>query len=334
MKKLQDKTFLTKLNENNEVSGYTSPTSGRITYNKVVSKRSFAAFTDIITSIVPLDVVNDPDNNHLLPSIANVLKKQKYADTIINKKYIYKQYLFLNATMDEYMDYEDEEDQENMTSLLESIDDLPLKTPMIGITIQKSEAMGSAHASAFIVWKHASKKQVYKFTYKFAYYDPLAHRKKTKSYDYAERAFIPSRFEQDIEFINLNEYCFRKEKDNHPSEFHCSQYIMNAEYCYMYSLYFLHKWLGFGAKLHRASFKKAIKSTYIVPPEKLTRENNKDSMIYRVVMMQFVCDTFLKYLKSLNKKNKKYILDSETNIKTIEQYLTEFKDTYGFDLLH
>jgi hypothetical protein len=323
LKKLQDKTFLTKLNENNEVSGYASP-SGRITYNKVVNKKSFAAFTDIITSIVPLDIVNDPDKNHILPSIVNVLKKQKYSDTNINKKYIYKQYLFLNATIDEYMDYEDEEDQDNMTDLLEHIDKLPFKTPMIGITIQKSEAMGSAHASAFIVWKYAAQK------YKFAYYDPLAHRKKTKSYDFAERAFISSRFEQKIEFINLNEYCFHKD----PTEFHCSQYIMNAEYCYVYSLYFLHKWLGFGAKLHRASFKKAIKSTYIVPPEKLTRENNKDSMIYRVVMMQFVCDTFLKYLKSLNKKNKKYILDSETNIKTIEQYLTEFKDTYGFDLLH
>jgi hypothetical protein len=108
---------------------------------------------------------------------------------------------------------------------------------------------------------------------------------------------------------------------------------MNAEYCYVYSLYFLHKWIEFGAKRHRGTFRKAIKSTYIVDPEKLTRADNKDSMIYRVVMMAFVCSTFLKYLRSLNKTARQYISDVDANISRIREYLSEFKTLYGFDLI-
>ena len=314
-KRLRNSTFLSQLNQNREVEGYHSPTTGRITYNKVVSKRSFAVFTDIISSIVPIEIVIDPDQNHVLPSIAKVLKK--------SYEFVYPKYLYVTATMDEFTEFEDEEDQEYMDSLIEFVDNLPQKTAVVGIAIQKSEAMGSAHACAFIVWKHSARK------YKFAYYDPLAFKKGKKSYDYAERAFVSDRYEQNIEFINLNMYCFRKT----PEEFHCSQYIMNAEYCYIYSLYFLHKWAAFGAKLHRSSFKKAITSTYIVKPETLTRTDNRESMIYRVTMMSYVCSVLLNYLKSLSKKQRKYIEDVDQNIQRIQDYLDEFHSMYGFDLI-
>jgi hypothetical protein len=194
---------------------------------------------------------------------------------------------------------------------------------MIGLAIQKSEAMGSAHAIAFIAWRSSQKK------IKFAYYDPLAHKKGQKVYDYAERAFVSDRFSQNITFINLNEYCYHKT----PAEFHCSQYIMNAEYCYVYSCFFLETWVDLGGKLHRQSFKKAIEATYIVDPANLTRANNRESMIYRVVMMAYVCKTFLKFLKSLTKAQKKLIADVPQNIKRIQEYLTEFQALYGFDLL-
>jgi hypothetical protein len=311
-KRLKDSNFLNLLNLNQEVHGYTSPTTGKITYNKVVSKKSFAIFTDIITSIVPLDIINDPSKQHLLPSIANILT------TTSTPPYIYPIYLILNATMEEYMDYEDEEDQENMSELLSSLTEI--KIPIIGIAIQKSEHMGSAHAIAFIAWKYTNSK------YKFAYYDSLAYKRGNNSYDYTDRAFVKHRFSQNIEFINLNEYCFHKnEKD-----FHCLQYIINAEYCYIYSLFFLKKWLDNGAKLHRATFKKSIVQTYIVKPELLTRANNKESMIYRVIMMAFICQSLITYLKSLNKKTKKYIKHVNQNINRIHDYLTEFKNLYGF----
>lgn len=313
-----DSPIIHKLIENKEVNGYMSP-SGRITYNKIVDQKSFGSFSDIILSIVPLDIVNDPEQNHKLPSIAKVLKSK--SESVV----IHKQYLFLNMTMEEYMDYEDEEDQENMSTLLEYVSTFQLKTAVAGVAVQKSEVMGAAHGIAFIVWKVNSKR------YKFAYYDPLAYRRKAKSYDYTDRAFVSSRFVEKIDFINLNEYCFKESKES--SDFHCSQYVMNAEYCYIYSVFFLHMWMEGGHRLHRTSFRKAIKATYIVDPAKLTRTNTKESVIYRVTMMCFVCSTFLSFLKSLTKTHKKYILGSEENIARIKTYLEEFKKMYGFPLI-
>jgi hypothetical protein len=315
--------IIRKLAENKEVNGYQSP-SGRITYNKIADQKSFGVFSDIIPTIVPLDIVNDPEQNHKLPSIAKVLKS-KSKSVIIHKKY-----LFLNMTMEEYMDYEDEEDQENMTALLEYVSTFPLKTAVAGIAVQKSEVMGAAHGIAFIVWKINSKR------YKFAYYDPLAYKRKTKSYDYTDRAFVSDRFVETIDFINLNEYCFKESKGGKKEggDFHCSQYIINAEYCYIYSVFFLYLWIENGHQLHRVSFRKAIKGTYVVDPVKLTRTNTKESMIYRLTMMCFVCSTFLTFLKGLTKTNKKYILGSEDNIKRIKTYLADFKTTYGFPLVN
>lgn len=309
---LKNKKFLDKLHANQDVSGHESP-SGRITYNKVVNKRSFAIFKNIITSIVPTDIIYDEEKRDLLPSFAKVLKY----------KHTYPSYFYINVTMEDYMDHETEEDQERMDKLLEQVNQLPIKTPLIGLCVQLNEGALSAHASAFIVWRHTLRK------YKFAFYDPLDHKRGKKSFDYAERAFVSDRFTQKIEFINLNVYCYHKD----PEEFHCSQYIMNAEYCYVYSLFFLHSWIKFGSKLHRNNFRKVITATYIVDPEKLTRANNKESMIYRIVMMAFVCKTFYKYLKSLGKRAKKYITDSEKHIDHIETYLKEFKESYGFSLI-
>jgi hypothetical protein len=322
MNNLKAPHFIKKLMKNDALAGYQSPKSGRITYNKVASKDSFAAFSDIILSIVPLDLVNDPDKNHKLPSIAKALPEKKKS---VN---VYSHYLVLNATMDEYMDYEDEEDLENLEALFDEI--LEIKTPTVGIAIQKSEAMGSAHAVAFIAWKHPKHPKHPKL--KLAFYDPLAYKRGTRSYyDFTSRAFAKERFGNKYEFINLNDYCYKPDKSS--DDFHCSQYIMNAEYCYIYAAYFLSQWIKFGAKIHRASFRKAITSTYIVHPSKLTRANTKESMIYRVVMMQFMCQVFLKYLKGLTKTQKKYIKDSRKHIGRINAYLDEFKTVYGFDLL-
>lgn len=317
----QKQSNVKKLLEANEISGYHSP-SGRIAYNKIVNKNSFGAFSDIITSIVPLDVVNDSSKNHVLPSVATVLKSS-LKQTPVG---IYPKYLYLNMTMDEYMDYEDEEDQENLSKLLAMLTER--KKPMIGIVVQKSESMGAAHAIAFIAWND-TRPGVKTHKYKFAFYDPLAYKRGTKSYDYTDRAFVESRFEENIEFIDLNKYCF---KTNDQGDFHCSQYVMNAEYCYIYSVYFLSKWVEFGHHLHRSSFKKAITSTYVVDPSKLTRANTKESMTYRLVLMSFICRTFLTYLKSLGKRAKKYINNVDTNINRINDYMNGLRERHDINL--
>jgi len=302
---------MVKILESNECSGYACPTSGRITYNKIVDNTSFALFTDIITSIVPLKIINDENLNYKLPSLGSVL----------DFPYVYKQYLFLNATIDEYMDYQDEEDQENMTELLHSLKQNG--QPIIGIAIQKSEEMQSAHAIAFITWETSSK-------FKFAFYDPLAHKRGNKGFDFAERAFVKGRFKEKIEFVNLDDYCY---KTNDQGDFHCSQYVINGEYCYMYSLYFLHKWIEFGAKLHRASFKKTINATYIVDASKLSRANTRESLIYRLTMMAFICRSFLTYLTKLSIDERKLIKKSVSNVKRISQYVRYIKKQYDIDFL-
>jgi hypothetical protein len=302
---------MVKILESKECSGFECPTSGRITYNKMVDYSSFAMFTDIITSIVPLKIVNNENLNYQLPSLARVL----------DSRYVYKQYLFLNATMDEYMDYQDEEDQDNMTELLQSLKQNG--EPIIGIAIQKSVEMQSAHAIAFIAWETSTK-------FKFAFYDPLAHKRGKKGFDFAERAFVKERFREKIEFVNLDDYCY---KINDQGDFHCSQYVINGEYCYMYSLYFLHKWIEFGAKLHRASFKKTINATYIVDASKLSRTNNRESLIYRLTMMAFICRSFLTYLTKLTIDDKKFIKKSASNVKRIVAYVNYIKKTYAIDFM-
>jgi hypothetical protein len=313
LNRLKDSKFIEKLIENNEVSGYLSP-SGKITYNKIVDSKSFGVFSDTIMDCVPLKYVLNPEKAEMLPSFARVIPE------------LYPKYLILNSTLADYTEEQDIEDSENMTELLDLIE--PGKY-IAGIAIQKSEFMGSAHAIAFIAWKISNLNK-----YKFAYYDSLAFRRGKNAFDYTDYAFVKERFEENIEFIDLNKYCFTPaNQELEKPNFHCSQYVINSEYCYLFALYFLVKWLEFGGKLHRATFRKAIKATYIVEPSKLSRANNRESMIYRVFMMSFICRSLLAFLSGLTGNSRKFVKNIKKNVSRIRGYLREFKMTYGFDLL-
>lgn len=319
-KRVVNYDLIDKLVSEDGLGGYTSPTSGRITYNKILNKSSFAQFSDIISAIIPLEIVNDSEKTHILPSIARVLRN---TDTIA----VFPKYLYINTAMedDDFMDYETEEDQDNMDRLIEYVD--KKKKIVIGITIQKSEAAGSAHASAFIVWKSPGARK-----YKFAFYDPLSYRRGKQSYEYLNKAFTSDRFVHNkykIEFINLNKYCLHKDKEN----YHCVQYVINAEYCYIYSLYFLKKFIDMGGKTGLKDLKNVVTATYIVDPVKLTRANNKDSMIYRLIMISFVCWSLRRYLvRIVGPRSAAFIGDIDKNIEKIDEFMMEFKDRFGMDL--
>lgn len=312
--KLKDDNFIKSLNDKDDLKAYHSP-SGRITYNKIVGANNFAQFTDLITAIVPLDYVFDEDKNDKIPSIANVLK--------YNHVNIYPSYLYINASMEDFMDYETEENQDNMEKVLDVLDSLPIKETLIGVIIFKSEAMQSAHAVAFISWKSGKSK------YNFAYYDSLSYKKAKSSYDYAERILVKENFQKNINFIPLSKFCYHKT----PEEFHCSQYVINAEYCYLYAIYFLFQWIYHGKLLTTSSFKKVVEATYIVSPKNLSRINNKDSMIYRVIMMAFIVKSLICYFTKLTKKNKDVITNSDEHLSKLYKYLDEFKEKYGFYLV-
>lgn len=320
--RLQDPEFMMLLRKHQEVNIYQSPSTGKITYNKIVNKRSFAVFKDIIKSIVPIDVVLDDDSCREIPSIAKVLKPLAKEHGAVVLPY----YFYMTPTQSEYMEHENEQDDDEMTMLYEYLDDYAPKTPVIGVCVFRSEDMQSAHAIAFIAWKSERGRRL-----KFAFYDPLSYKRGKRSYDYSELAFVPERFSSSVDFINLHPYCFSRPEQ--PGDYHCLQYMSDQEICYVYSIFFLDKWLRNGAKLHRATFRKTVKDTYVVDPAKLTRTDNKESMVFRMVMMAFICRSFLAYLRGLGVKARKHIVDADAHIEHIREYLRGFKELYGFDLL-
>jgi hypothetical protein len=109
---------------------------------------------------------------------------------------------------------------------------------------------------------------------------------------------------------------------------------MNAEYCYIYSLFFLKRWIELGAKTNLSSLKDTVKATYIVDPLKLTRANTKESMLYRLIMISFLCKYLLKYLeKIIGKRSKQYIIDISKYITMLKDFITDFENKYKINLL-
>jgi len=108
---------------------------------------------------------------------------------------------------------------------------------------------------------------------------------------------------------------------------------MNAEYCYIYALFFLKVWIRLGAQTNLEFLKKTVEATYIVEPSKLTRANTKESMYYRLIMIAFLCKYLLKYLeKIIGNRSKKYILDSEKYVKMLKDFVNDFKTRYNINL--
>ena len=317
-KQLKDPRFLAQLNANKELCGAVCAKTGRITYGKIVDERSYALFTDIIASLVPFNYIYNTKKRDSVPSIANVLLHDADASSC----YVYPKYVYLKATMEGYEEWENEEDQIVIDDFLEAVDNNPGKS-VVAICVMTMEALQSAHAVALIGWKRGN-------TYKVAFYDSLAYKRGKISYDYAEKAFDASRFSQRIEFIDLDAYCFAKPET---TDFHCAQYVMDADYCYIYAMYFLKIWMDGGAKLHRASFRKAIKGTYVVDPAKLSRTDNRESMIYRVTLIAFASATLLAFFAHLTTQQKRIIKHSKSSVATIKKYVHTFSANYGIALI-
>lgn len=305
--------LLAQLKEYNELNGH-EDLQGRITYNKIVDKKSFGQFNNIISGIVPLNIVLDPKYSQQLPSFVKTLK--------CNQVETYTRYVYMNMNLDQFDDWENEEDKDSLNDFFSFVH-LHNK-PTIAMGILRSEAMQSAHAFAIIAWKQDK-------TTHLAFYDSLAYKRKHQGYDFAERAFDPSRFNftlYKVKFHNLGKYCAQKEDSS--QDFHCPQYVMNAEYCYVYSLYFLATWISHHqATPSNKAFRRAVTDSYIVPPEKLTRSDTRESFIFRIIIMSFtMCslDWFLRRLKT------KLIPHANQYIDQIKQYKDQFEDRYGLEI--
>lgn len=97
-----------------------------------------------------------------------------------------------------------------------------------------------------------------------------------------------------IDIINISlKYCIIKEGKG----VRCPQYYINAEYCSMFSLYFLFCYARNGYPDTEEGFKKTIDDAYIVNPSELKREPCVASNKFRLVFMSF----FLSVLTVISK---------------------------------
>lgn len=315
----RNKALMQRLINDKMISGSETP-GGRITFQKHVDNKSFARFSPILKAIAPASAIYDRDARGSLPSFARALRRTSGVG-------VYPRYLFVNATLSEYMDYEEDEDREEFEALLARVDRRPVGHRTIGIAIQNSEAMESAHAIAFVCWRPR------RGAYRFAYYDSLAYRRGSTEYDFSKIAFRPGRFgDLGIDFVDLTEYCYRKPGS---SDYHCVQYVMNADYCYVYALFFLHQWLLLGARASRSAFRRSIEATYVVrDASKLTRATTRESMIYRVVIVSFLCEHMIRYLRLVEKsvRAKKHVAPGRW-IDDLTEFARTFEDSYGLRLV-
>lgn len=317
---LEQPRLLAQLNEYQELNAHIDE-KGRITYTKLVNRQSFGVFSDMVVGIVPRETINK------IPSIVRVLKK--YA-------WVYPKYYIQFASLEED-DYE-YEDMDQINTIIDVLRDAPIHKPLIGICILDNEGAGLFHGTAFITWRTG------KDSYTFAHYDPLAYQRYKKredgttyavNYDYARMTFQSRRFPQhDIKFIDLSQYCLHK---GQKGEYHCPQYVMDAEICYIYSLFFLYKWVQHGGYITAEGLQRAVEACYIIPPDMLSRSNNRETMIYRMVMMSFIVSSLIVYLKSLS-PTKARMIHSEKQVRgwlrELMEYCQVWEQKYGFTIIH
>jgi hypothetical protein len=334
--KLEVPDLLPQMQERAELAGH-QDSKGRITYNQIANKKSFGAFSDILQSIAPREGIYN------VPSIARTLKKDAFV-----YPWYYVQY---TSQEDEDFDYSRSvtTGRPHASSLFKYMERKP-NEPIIGICILENIHMKMFHGVAFIVWKKQNDGRLTKSSasnrYTFAYYDPIAYqRKQTRAdgtvffanYDFAKKTFQSHRFEEDVEFINLSDLCLKKNATEYhtkyQTEYHCPQYVMNAEYCFLNSLYFLYKWIEFGKPRTQNQLQSVVHACYIVDPAKLSRSNTRESMTYRVIMMSFIITIFVGYFKALGQRHAQS-LNAEEYLSRVLAFSDTWYASYGFHLLH
>jgi len=268
--------------------------------------------------------------NERLPSLAIVLGQS-------DRYEIYEDYLLLNIEPWNY-DSEDGYDNEAFRGIFEKLDKMPMHRPLVGLSIiEKFTEPTVRHGVAWVAWKtdessgsRSSKKRPH---YVFSFYDPMNYQKPLRNtqYTYAQEVFMAN-YEQmidehgkerDIHLWDLSVYCYHKTKD----EYHCPQYMMNAEYCHLYSLMFLYRWIEHGMPDHRKGMSSVVRSMYLVKPARLTRADTNASLLFRVITMAFTVATLDAYTtRMLRRRN---IDDTmRDTLKNIRHLLSVFKQVW------
>jgi hypothetical protein len=86
-----------------------------------------------------------------------------------------------------------------------------------------------------------------------------------------------------IQIINLSQYCYTSAKG-----VHCPQYVINAEYCNIYSVYFIYCYMLRGYPRTEDGLRQVIRDCFIVEPAELGRDISIPNNIFRITMMSFI----------------------------------------------
>jgi hypothetical protein len=144
------------------------------------------------------------------------------------------------------------------------------------------------HAVGCIFWKRKADK-----SYSCAVYDPYFTYH--PSFDlawsikdhYVTMKLLSIRYGIKIKMINLGTFCAPKEKNGRIIPY-CPQYVVDAQYCNMYVLYFMYCYGKNRSPIDFEGLAKVVQDTFIVTPTDLQRDNCAAINIFSLRMMSFI----------------------------------------------
>ena len=190
------------------------------------------------------------------------------------------------------------------------------------------------HSIAIIFWKDLEGQ------INCGLYDPIYFERQNENYTWGVNTLyitltliakiyaseLNSNSHHTLNIINLSLFCLKNEKG-----IHCSQYIINAEYCSMYCMYFLFLYGQQNFPKDLNSIEKIITNTFIVEPANLIRNPCRDTNIFKIVMFNFILSILiiitedLEILRQINDINLEYY--NKYNYNLITDDLLEYLQT-------
>lgn len=181
------------------------------------------------------------------------------------------------------------------------------------------------HSIAIIFWKDDTDQ------INCGLYDPIYYERQNKIFTWAVNTLyitltlLSKKYASEpnnptnhsLNIINLSLFCLK----NKEGGIHCPQYIIDAEYCSMYCMYFLFLYGQQNFPKDLNSIKTIIKNTFIVEPEKLKRNPCRDTNIFRIVMINFILSILIIITKNL------------TILKKINTINTKYFEKYNYNLI-
>jgi hypothetical protein len=138
-----------------------------------------------------------------------------------------------------------------------------------------------------------------------------------------------------LQFLNLSDLCIHS-----PKGVHCLQYIIDAEYCTIFVLYFFYCFLKLGCPTTVEGLKEVVDATFIVPPTELTRNPCKATNTFRILIMNFLLSVLVRSYpfhsdtyQLPNGPVKLLTTDSQNVLGDITNTVTEFQKEYNISLL-